>query len=131
MNAQRQKHLVLILARQFASNLSTPTLIADERGCLVYYNEAAEAVIGRRFAETGEMPIDEFTSEFGPRTVAEEPLPPERRPIRIALDERRAAHLAYLVTSTDGVEREVEVSAFPLFAQTEEFVGIVAMFWRV
>jgi len=131
MDPQRQKHLVLILARQFASNLSTPTLIADERGSLVYYNEAAEAVIGRRFAETGEMPIDEFTAEFDPRTLESEPLAPERRPIRVALDGHRASHLAYLVTSTDGVEREVEVSAFPLFAQTEEFVGIVAMFWRV
>jgi PAS domain-containing protein len=131
MEARRHKHLVLILARQFASNLSTPTLIADERGCLVFYNEAAEAVIGRRFGETGEMPIDEFTEEFDPRTVDAEPLAPEQRPIRVALDEHRASHLAYLVTSTDGVEREVEVSAFPLFAQTEEFVGIVAMFWRV
>jgi PAS domain-containing protein len=131
MDAQRQKHLVLILARQFASNLSTPTLIADERGCLVYYNEAAEAVIGRRFGETGEMPIDEFTAEFDPRTFDSEPLAPEQRPIRVALDEHRASHLAYLVTSTDGVDREVEVSAFPLFAQTEDFVGIVAMFWRV
>ena len=131
MDAQRQKHLVLILARQFASNLSTPTLIADDRGSLVYYNEAAEAVIGRRFAETGEMPIDEFTAAFDPRTRDAEPLAPEQRPIRIALDEHRASHLAYVVTSTDGVEREVEVTAFPLFAQTDEFVGIVATFWRV
>jgi PAS domain-containing protein len=131
MDTHRQKHLVLILAREFASNLSTPTLIADERGCLVFYNEAAEAVIGRRFAETGQMPIDEFTAEFEPRTLESVPLEPERLPLRIALDEHRAAHLAYLVTSTDGIEREVEATAFPLFAQTEEFVGIVAIFWRV
>jgi hypothetical protein len=35
-----------------------------------------------------------------------------------------------VVTSADGVEREVEVSAFPLFAETDEFVGIVGIFWR-
>ena len=57
MDTQRQKHLVLILAREFASNLSTPTLIADARGYLVYYNEAAEAIVGMRFAEAGEMPL--------------------------------------------------------------------------
>ena len=51
MDTHRQKHLVLILAREFASNLSTPTLIADERGYLVFYNEAAEGVVGRRFGE--------------------------------------------------------------------------------
>ena len=50
--------------------------------------------------------------------------------MRIALDERRAAHLQYVVTSADGVDRQIEVTAFPLFAQTDEFVGVVAIFWR-
>jgi PAS domain-containing protein len=130
VDTQRQKHLVLILAREFASSLSTPTLVADERGYLVFYNEAAEAVVGRRFAEAGEMPLDDWLAAFEPRTLAAEPLPPERRPARIALDERRASHLRYLVTSADGVEREIEVTAFPLFAHTDEFVGIVVIFWR-
>jgi len=126
----QQKHLVLILAREFASNLSTPTLIADERGYLVYYNEAAETVVGRRFAEAEEKPLDEWLAEFEARTLASEPLPAEERPWWIAFDERRASHLRYLVTSADGIEREIEVTAFPLFAHTDEFVGIVVIFWR-
>jgi hypothetical protein len=76
------------------------------------------------------MPLDEWLAVFEARTVASEPLPPERRPARIAFDERRAAHLQYLVTSADGVEHEIAVTAFPLFAHTDEFVGIVAIFWR-
>jgi PAS domain-containing protein len=128
---ERQKQLVLILARAFVSNLSTPALLADARGFLVFYNEAAEDVVGRRFGETGEMPLDDWSAAFEPRTAEEEePLPPERRPMRIALDEQRPAHFSYVVTSADGVDREIEVSAFPLFAHTEEFVGIVAIFWR-
>jgi len=127
---QRQKHLVLILARQFASNLATPTLVADEEGTLVFYNEAAEAVVGRRFAEAGEMTYDEWSAEFAPRTLDHEPMPPEQRPAGIALGQRRAVHDRYLVTSVDGVEREVEVTAFPLFAHADEFVGIVVIFWR-
>ena len=130
MDTQRQKHLVLILAREFAASLSTPTLIADDRGYLVFYNEAAEAIVGRRFAEEGEMPIEDFLAAFEARTLAAEPLAPEQRPTRIALDERRASHLRYLVTSVDGVQREIEVTAFPLFAHTDEFVGIVVIFWR-
>jgi len=130
MDTQRQKHLTLILAREFASNLSTPTLIADARGYLVYYNEAAEGVVGRRFAEVGEMPLDDWASAFEARTLELEPVPPEQRPARIALDERRASHLRYRVTSVDGVEREIEVTAFPLFAHDAEFVGIVVIFWR-
>ncbi|HZR96461.1 MAG TPA: PAS domain-containing protein [Gaiellaceae bacterium] len=130
METSRQKHLVLILAREFASNLATPTLIADTRGRLVFYNEAAEVVLGRRFSELDEVPLDEWLASFEPRTETSEPLPPERRPARIALDEQRPAHLRYVVTSADGVDREIEVTAFPLFAHSDEFVGIIAIFWR-
>ncbi len=126
----RQKHLLLILARELASNLSTPMLIADERGELVFYNEAAEAVVGRRFSEVAEMPLEEWLQAFEPRTLTSEPLPPERRPAQIAFVERRAAHEEYLVTSADGVEREIEVTAIPLFAHMDEFVGVIAIFWR-
>lgn len=130
MDALKQKQLVLILARAFAANLSTPTLIADARGYLVYYNEAAESVVERRFGETGEMPLEEWLAAFEPRSTSLEPIPPEERPARIALEQRRPAHRRYLVTSADGVEREIEVSALPLFAHTDEFVGIIAIFWR-
>jgi len=126
----RKKHLVLILAREFASNLATPTLIADDQGRLVFYNEAAEGVLGRTFAETGEMSLEDWAEQFEPRTAESEPLPLERRPTGIALYQRRPAHERYQVTSTDGVERRVAVTAFPLFAHADEFVGIVAIFWR-
>lgn len=125
-----QKQLVLVLARAFASNLSTPTLLADANGYLVFYNEAAEAVVGRRFSETGEMPLDDWIAGFEPRTPDGRALAPEERPTQIVLDERRPAHLGYLVTSADGVDREIEVSAFPLFAHTDEFVGAMVIFWR-
>ena len=127
---QQQKQLVLILARAFVSNLATPALVADTRGVLVFYNEAAEAVVGRRFADTGELPLDEWLAAFEPRTAGAEPVPAERRPSHLALAERRPAHLQYVVTSTDGVEREIEVTAIPLFAHADEFVGIVTIFWR-
>ena len=130
MDAQRQKHLVLILAREFASNLSTPTLVADERGYLVFYNEAAEGVVGRRFGEVGEMPLDDWLGAFDAKSLAGELIPPEDRPARVALDQHRPSHLHYIVTSADGVDRELEVTAFPLFAHTEEFVGVVVIFWR-
>ena len=67
MAAVRPKHLVLILAREFASNLATPTLITDERGVVVFYNEAAEEIFGRPFSEAGEMPLEEWTAQFSPR----------------------------------------------------------------
>jgi PAS domain S-box-containing protein len=126
----RSKHLVLILARELASNLATPTLIADAEGTLVFFNEAAEEIVGRGFSEIGEMPMDEFSASFTPRTRNHAPLADERRPTRIALEERRAAHEQLWVLSRDGVDRQVAITAFPLFAEADEFVGIVGIFWR-
>jgi PAS domain-containing protein len=130
VEAHRQKHLVLILARALASNLATPTLIADERGQLVFYNEAAEEIVGRTFSETGEIPLDEWTASFSPRTLESEPLPADRRPARIALGQKRPEHQRFLITSRDGVDRVVAVTAVPLFAHADEFVGVMAIFWR-
>lgn len=124
-----QKHLVLILAREFASNLATPTMIIDAEGRMVFFNEAAERVVGSSFAETGEMALEEFAASVVPRTEDGEPFPPERRPTRIALDERRASHEEMWITGMDGVNRHVAVTAFPLFAQADEFIGVVAIFW--
>lgn len=130
MEASRQKHLVLILAREFASNLATPMMIADDEGVLVFFNEAAEEIVGRTFAEVGEIPVDEFTASFDPRTREGEPLSAEVRPTRQALNERRAVHERFVITEADGVEREISVTGLPLFAHADEFIGVVTIFWR-
>lgn len=130
MAVSRQKHLVLILAREFASNLATPTLITDERGWLVFYNEAAEEILQRPFSEAGELPLEEWLEPFSPRTLESEPLPFERLPAGIALFERRAVHERFTITSVDGVERNIAVTAFPLFAHTDELVGVMTIWWR-
>jgi PAS domain S-box-containing protein len=126
----RSKHLVLILARELASNLATPTLIANAEGTLVFFNEAAEEIVGHAFSEVGEVPLDEFSASFEPRTRNHTPLSEEKRPTRIALEERRAAHEQLWILSRDGVDRQVAITAFPLFAEADEFVGIVGIFWR-
>src|SRR5215203_6603100 len=129
MEERSSKHLVLILAREFASNLATPMLLTDEDGTLIFFNEAAEAIIGGTLAEAGEMPFAEWSARAAPRTAAADPLPLERRPAAIALYERRAAHERFRVTGLDGAEREIAVTAFPLFAHADEFVGVVGIFW--
>ncbi len=130
MTKRRQKHLVLILARELASNLAQPTLIVDDEGMLVFFNEAAEEIFQRTFVELGEIPFEEWAAGFDPRTLEGEPLPKERRATGIALYERRAAHERIRITSVDGVDREVAVTAVPLFAHADEFVGMMAIFWR-
>jgi PAS domain S-box-containing protein len=127
----RHKHLVLILAREFASNLATPTLITDDEGRLLFFNEAAEEIAGSTFAEMGELTLDEWMGRFSARSLESEPLPLERRPTGIALRERRPVHERYRATSEDGVERDIAVTALPLFAHADEFIGVLTTFWRI
>ncbi len=54
----------IILTRQLAAYLSVPLFLVDPKGNLLFYNEPAEAILGRRFDETGAMPLEEWSSAF-------------------------------------------------------------------
>ncbi|MGZ4756440.1 MAG: PAS domain-containing protein, partial [Acidimicrobiia bacterium] len=54
------KSLPLILARELASNLSTAMFLLDSTGTLVFYNDAAEIIIGKPFGELGEVSAADF-----------------------------------------------------------------------
>ena len=56
-----QKAVELILMRQLASYLAVPIFLVDPDGNLLYYNEPAERLLGRRYDETGEMPVAEWS----------------------------------------------------------------------
>jgi PAS domain-containing protein len=126
----RQKHLILILAREFASRLATPMLIADEQGNLVFYNEPAEVVIGRTFAEAGEMPASEWGSLFQIEDLDGNAIPFEQLPVSIALFQRRPAHATVRFVALNGRRRIAVVNAFPLFARASELSGVVLIFWE-
>jgi PAS domain-containing protein len=125
-----QKHLALIIARELASQLATATFIADAAGDLVFYNEAAETVLGRTFAEAGGMPAEGWASQFRVEDLDGTPMPLERNPAGIALLERRPVHGQLWMTGLDGQRRCLAVTAVPLFASATEFVGMVALFWE-
>jgi PAS domain-containing protein len=121
---------VLILAREFASNLATPIYIADADERLVYFNEPAEKIAGQSFAETGEIPIRVWAEMLSPATREGEPMRREETPGGIAFTERRPAHGNLLITGLDGIQREIATTAFPLFGPDEEFHGIMVIFWE-
>ncbi|MFL5732541.1 MAG: hypothetical protein ACJ78Q_05010 [Chloroflexia bacterium] len=129
--SRSQKQIEVILTRQLASYLAVPIFIADSTGTLVYYNEPAELILGRRFDETGEMPAGEWSTIFSPVDAEGTPVLPERLPLVIALTERRPAHLTFWIRGLDGARRHIEVTAFPLIGQTDGPLGAVAMFWEL
>ena len=78
----------IILARQLAGYLGVPLFLIDPGGSLLFYNEAAEAVLGRRFDETGPMTAAEWSSIFAPMDEGGRPLAPDRaEAVRHAVEE--------------------------------------------
>jgi PAS domain-containing protein len=130
MASTAHRSLVLIMVREFASNVATPLFVVDPQGTLVYYNEPAEAVLGLRYAEAGEIGPGEWGTKWAPEDLDGRPLPVEELPLMIALTQRRPAHRALRITGLDGTRRDIEVTAFPLFARADDFVGAVAIFWE-
>jgi PAS domain-containing protein len=125
-----QKAVELILMRQVASYLAMPILLFDPAGNLLFYNEPAEALVGRRFDETGEIPRDDWVAVFTPVSETGDTIPLEALPLAVALRERRASHRAFRFRSLHGEDRRIEETAFPLEGQGGRFVGAVAMIWE-
>jgi PAS domain-containing protein len=125
-----QHNLVLILARNFASQLATAVFLVDVQGTVIYYNEAAERVLGRRFIEGHGMRLEEWTTAFFPSDAAGNPLSLEGIPLGAAILRREPAHDVLAIRGGDGVDRRIEVTAFPLFAHTDDYVGAIAIFWQ-
>jgi PAS domain-containing protein len=126
-----QKEIEVILTRTLASYLATPTLIVDPAGTLLFHNEPAERLLGLRFAEAGELPVEQWTALISPSDAQGTPLASEARPLLIAVTERRPTHHEMWIRGLDEVCRHIEVTAFPLIGQAGRHLGAVAIFWEV
>jgi PAS domain-containing protein len=123
-----QKPIELILARNLMSSLSTPAFLVDEGGVLVFYNEAAGTLLGKRFEEVGKVGPGEWGSMFGPFDEAGEPIPYDVLPLVVAVRNGRPAHARFRIRSADGAEHEIEASAFPILTPHGSR-GAIAVFW--
>ncbi len=126
-----QRNLVLILARSFASRLATAVFLVDAEGTVIYYNEAAERALGHRFIEGHGMPAEEWSTVFRPRDAKGNPLSFEELPLGIAIVRMEPAHGVVTIRGADGVDRRIEITAFPLFAHVDDPVGAIAIFWQL
>jgi PAS domain-containing protein len=124
-----QYDIEVILFRQLASCLAMPIFIVDPGGTLIFYNEPAEEILGRRFEETGELEMGTWASVFSPTDDHGTPLPPQALPLSVALNERRPAHGRLWIRALDTVPRRIEVTALPLIGQADRFLGAAAIFW--
>ncbi|MFN2543590.1 MAG: PAS domain-containing protein [Actinomycetota bacterium] len=129
-DAPKTRSLVLILAKDLASRLATPTLVVDENGMLVYFNEAAESVFGTTYADSGLQGYEDLAKTFQPQDDAGNRIALKELPITVAVLERRPAHGTLSIEANDGVTRHLAATAFPLFAHKDELVGAISIFWE-
>jgi PAS domain-containing protein len=126
-----QQEIEVILMRQLASCLATPIFLIDRDGNLLFFNEPAEAILGRRFDETGTLLRDELYEIFQPADLDGAALKREENPLFVARSERHPAHRRFRILGMDGVSRTIEATAFPLVGQSGRNVGAVGIFWEI
>lgn len=126
-----QNEIEVILARHLAEYLAMSIFLVDPAGTLLYYNESAEEILGTRYVDTGPMKADEWATMFNPYDKDGQPLKPEELPLIMALTEQRPAHKSFWIKGLDGNLRQIDVTAIPLIAQADRFLGGIAIFWEV
>jgi PAS domain-containing protein len=119
----------LILARNLVSSITLAAFLVDTEGKLVFFNDAAGELVGRRFEDVGRLRQEDWASEFGPFDEFGKVLPTEDLPLTTALREGLPAHDSFRMSVRDEELVEVDVSALPL-ATAEGFQGAIVVFWR-
>ncbi len=111
--------------------MSHPVWITDAVGNLVFYNEPAEAVLGVRFDEAGEMPASVLAEKFLTQDLDGGDLRSEELPLVVALTDWVPAHLPMRMLGFDGRWRAIGVTAIPLVGSGERRVGVMVTFWEL
>lgn len=120
----------IILIRQLADCLSIPVFITDTNGNLIFYNEGAEEILGKRFEDTGEMPVSEWATVFTPYDENGLSMPPEALPLVKTLKDNYPNHKEFWIDSLQGKRQSIAVTAYPIIGRTGKSLGAVAIFWK-
>lgn len=76
------------------------------------------------------MEAGDWSTVFEPSHDDGRPMELSEIPLGVAILERRPDHGIVRIRGIDGVQRRIEVTAFPLFAHADECLGAIAIFWE-
>ena len=120
----------IILNRQLADCLAIPVFITDTIGNLLFYNEPAEDILGKRYQDTGEMPVELWSTIFKTKDESGNALPPEELPLVKTLKNQLPYYKTFWIESLQGKAEKISVSSYPIIGRAGIFLGAVAIFWR-
>ena len=123
------REIEVILSRQLADCLSVPIFITDTNGDLLFYNEPAENILGKRFDDTGPLPVAEWASMFKPEDAKGNPLDPDELPLVKTLTNQQPAQGNFWIESLTGEKHHISVTTFPIVGRANRYLGAIAVFW--
>lgn len=119
--------LIVLLARNLIESLDVPAFLTGADGELLFFNEAAGEMIGRRFEEVGRQPLHRW-AVLSPVDGDGNALPSHRLPLSVALRDGVPAFGRFCVHTDDDRLVEVQSSAIPL-RDEQAARGAVVLFW--
>lgn len=119
----------LIIARNLMAAVELAAFIVNPDGVIVFFNDSAGRLIGRRFEDVGPLTRDEWNSQFGPFDEFGQLLPSGELPLTVALRDGLPANGSFHLRTHSGEFLDVEVSALPLVT-AQGFEGAIIVFWR-
>jgi PAS domain-containing protein len=102
--------LPLILARNLLSSMTTPGVLVDGGGSVAFFNDAAGALLGRRYEESGPLSAAAWTAAYGQE-----------------LRGNPASHHRVRLRTATG-ERELEATGVPIHGE-DGFQGAMVFLW--
>ena len=120
----------IILNRQLADCLALPVFITDTKGNLIFYNEPAEEILGKRFEETGEMPVEMWSTIFKQTDEAGNLIPGDDLPLVKTLKNALPYHKTFWIENLKGNKEKIAVTSYPIIGRATKFLGAVAIFWK-
>jgi PAS domain-containing protein len=124
------KSLALIRAKHLAESVTTPMLLTDREGTLIFANEAAEVLTGWLFSDLGPLKATEWRDQLDVRGRDGQPFPLDAMPGWMELQGERPSTGHVMIRKHDGTDHVLATCAFPLFTAQREFDGALVLLWQ-
>jgi len=119
----------IILSRQLADCLTVPVFIVDPEGTLTFYNVPAERILGKKYQDTGPMPIGDWGTSFFPHDEDGKDIQPEELPLVQTIQNQVPAHKTFWIKALNGKSTKISVTSIPIIGRSNNFSGAMAIFW--
>jgi len=119
----------LVLVRQAAEYLTQAIFLVDEGGTVLFFNEAAAALLGRPFEDVAPQNIADWLDQLEICDGDGRPMPGTAVPIALARRDGHPAHAVMDVRCLDGVVRRLAVTSVPLVGQGGVLHGAMSLMW--